>query len=94
MWAPDIVGEAIAGQDLDAAAVLLEIGNAVGLEQDLDEWVFARSRPRDRMGNPMLADLDLAKLQPRDRREVDSPFERGGFQGIDIELAAKIGQCI
>jgi hypothetical protein len=46
------------------------------------------------MGNPMLADLDLAELQPRDGREVDSSFERGGFQGIDVELTAKIGQCI
>jgi len=56
--------------------------------------MLARPRPRHGVRDPMLASLDLAELQPRDGPEGDSPFERGGFQGIDVELAAKISQCI
>jgi hypothetical protein len=48
----------------------------VGLEKYLDEGMFARSYARWRMRDPMLADLDLAKLQLRDGGVVDPRIER------------------
>src|SRR5215813_12810824 len=90
----DIVGEAVAGLHLDLAAILLEIGNAVGLEQDLDIGMLAAVALRSRVSDPMLACLDLAQLQLRNGRVVDSPFERRSLERVDIELAAEIGQRI
>jgi hypothetical protein len=42
----------------------------------------------------MLADFDLAQLQPRNRGVIYPGVELGSFQRIDVEPAAKIGQCI
>ena len=93
--AGNVVGEAIAGLDLDVAAVLLEIGNAVGLEQDLDVGMLAGYGSRDsRVRDPVLACLDLAQLQLRNGGVVDPRFERRSLQRIDVELPAEIGQCI
>ena len=89
-----VVGEAIAGHDVDAAAGLFEMRNPVGLEQDLDEGMLAQFRAGSRVRNPMLARLDLAELQLRNRGVVDPRLERRSLQRIDIELAAEIGQCI
>ena len=46
------------------------------------------------MRDPMLADFDLAELQLRNGGVVDPRFERRRLQRIDVELAAKIRQCI
>ena len=40
----DVVGEAIAGHDVDATAALFEVRDAVGLEQYLDVGMFAQFR--------------------------------------------------
>jgi len=94
MWTADVVGEAIAGHQLDVAALLLEIGDAMSLEQDLDIRMFARPRARHGKGDPVLARLDLAELEPGNGRIIDAPLERGALQRIDVELAAEIGQCV
>src|SRR5436853_7452116 len=57
-----IVGETIAGHQLDAAATLFEVRNPVGLKQYFDERMAARSCARGRMCKPMLARLDLTEL--------------------------------
>jgi hypothetical protein len=88
-----IVGETIAGHQLEAPAVLLEIGSSVRLKQDLDVGMFAGFCTGYRVGDPMLAHLDLTELQLRNRRVVDPRFERRRFQRIYVKLAAKIGQC-
>jgi len=41
MRTADIIGKAVAGPQLDVAAVLFEIRNAMSLEQDFDERMFA-----------------------------------------------------
>jgi len=83
------LSQAIARFDLDLAAVLLEIGNSVGLEQNLHIRMFAALAARSRLGDSMLAHLDLAEFQPRDGDVVDPPFERRSLERIDIELAAR-----
>src|ERR1700677_1017263 len=70
-----IVGETVAGRQLDAAARLLEIRNAVSLEQYFDEWVGIQLGACGGMRKSMLARLDLTQLQLRDRRIVDPAFE-------------------
>ena len=88
-----VVGETIAGYQLDVATVLLEIGNAVRLKQYFDVGMLARGGARSGMRDPMLTGLDLSEFQPRNRSVVDPPLELGSFHRIDVELAAKIGQC-
>jgi hypothetical protein len=46
------------------------------------------------MGDSMLACLDLAQFQLRNGGVIDPSFQARGFQRIDVELTAKIGQCI
>jgi hypothetical protein len=94
MRAGDVIGEAIARLDLDLAAILFEIGNAVGLEQDLDVGVLAAVAAGNRMRDPMLARLDLAQLQLGNGGVVDPALQRRGLQRVNMELAAKIRQCI
>ena len=57
-----IVGETIAGHQLDASTVLLEIGNPVRLKQYLDVGMFAGSCTGHGVRDPMLADLDLTEF--------------------------------
>ena len=76
------------------AAILLKMRNTVCLEQNLDEGMLSRVRPRNRVGDPVLAHLDLTEFQPRDGRIVDMSFEGRSVERIDIELAAKFGQRI
>src|SRR5476651_2412513 len=54
----DIIGETIAGHQVDVAAALLEMRNSVSLEQYLDVGMFALFCPRRGMRKPMLARLD------------------------------------
>jgi hypothetical protein len=89
-----VVGETIAGHDIDAAAALFEMRYPVRLKQYLDERMLAQFGACHRMRKPMLARLDLAELQLRNCRVVYPPFERGTFERIDIKLAAEISQCI
>ena len=42
----------------------------------------------------MLAHFDLTELQPRDGGVIDPSFKRRSVERVDIELAAKFGQCI
>ena len=98
-WADDgmrtgyIIGQTIAGLELDAAATLFEMRNAVGLKQDLDVGMLARLDPRNRQGDPMLASLDLTDLQPCDSGVVDLRLERAAVQRVNVKLAAQFGQC-
>ena len=74
--AGDVVGDDVARVQLDVTAFLLEIGDAVGLEVNLDVRVFIGLRARQRVRDAMLADLDLTQLQARHRGVVDASFER------------------
>src|ERR1700735_2217280 len=58
----NVVGETIAGLDLDLTAILLEIRDPVGLEKNLDVRVFAGVACRRRVSDPMLAFLGLATV--------------------------------
>ena len=58
----DVIGEAIAGHDVDATAALFEMRDAVGLEQYLDVGMFAQFCAGDRVRDAMLARLDLTQL--------------------------------
>ena len=58
----DVIGEAIAGHDVDATAALFEMGDAESLEQNLDLGMFAQFCAGDRVGDAMLARLDLTQL--------------------------------
>lgn len=71
----DIIGKTVARPDLDLPAILLEIGDAIGLEQDLDVGMCRISRSRIGMCDAVLAGLDLAEFQARDGG-VDSDFGR------------------
>src|SRR5579859_1043899 len=90
----DVISETISGHQVKVAAILFEMGNTVGLEQDLYEGVLACPCARNRMGDPVLANLDLAELQPRDSRVINPSFQRRAVKWIDVELAAKLSQCI
>ena len=90
----NVVGEAIAGLDLDLTAILLEIRNPVGLEQDLNVRVFAGVACRGGVSDSMLACLDLTQFQFRYGGVVDPRLQRRGLERIDSELAAEIGQRI
>src|SRR5450631_1619411 len=57
-----IVGEAVAGHQLDAAAILLEMRNPVSLKQYFDERMGARFCARRGLRKSMLARLDLTEL--------------------------------
>jgi hypothetical protein len=94
MRAGNVIGEAVAGQELDAAPLLLEMGNAVGLEHDLDEGMLSVSDPRIGTGDAVLAGLDLAELEPRYGGVVDPAFQRGSAERVDVEFTAKLGQRI
>src|ERR1700722_14532976 len=67
-WADDrvrtrhIVGETIAGRQLDAAAGLLEMRNPVSLKQYFDKRMGVERCARGGMRKPMLACLDLTEL--------------------------------
>src|SRR5206468_6976103 len=90
----DVIGEAVAGHDVDATAVLFEMRDAVGLEQYLDVGMFAQFCARDRVRDAMLARFDLAEFQLRDSCVIYPPLERRTLQRIDIKLAAEICQRI
>lgn len=76
------------------AAILLEMRSTMRLEQDLDVGVIAHAGTGKGMGDAVLADFDLAQLQPRDGGIVNSSLERGCIERVDIELAAKFRQRI
>ena len=57
-----VVGETVAGHQLDTAASLLEMRNPVSLKQYFDERMATQFGARGSMGKPMLARLDLAEL--------------------------------
>jgi hypothetical protein len=90
----DIVSEAVAGLDLNLAAVLFEIGNPVSLEQNLDVGVLAGMARRLGVRDPVLACFDLTQLQLRNGGVVDPRLERRRRERIDGEPAAEIGQCL
>src|SRR5258708_1740230 len=90
----NVIGQTITGHQLDAAAILLEMRNAVGLEQYLDEGVLARVQPRSGMRNPVLTEFDLADLQARDSRIVDLSLEGRRAEWINVEMTAKFRQHI
>jgi hypothetical protein len=89
-----VVGEAVARHDVEVQAVLLEMRHAVGLEDDLDVGMLAQLDARDGMRDPVLACLDLAQLQARDRREIDPALERGPLERVDVELTAEVSERI
>src|ERR1700749_4484820 len=70
------------------------MGNAVGLKQNLDKGVLAWSGLGNRMRDPMLADLDLTKLQSGNGRIVDPSLERRSVERIHVELAAQFRQRV
>jgi len=90
----DVVGKTIARHHLDATSVLLEIGHAVGLEDDLDVGMLAGPDPPVGMRDAVLTDLDLAEFQPGHRGVVDPSLQRRRFHRIDVEPSAKIGQRV
>ena len=85
----NVIGETIARLHLDLAAVLLEVRNAVGLEQDLDVGMFAVVARRGRVRDPVLARLDLAQLQFRDGGVVDPRFQRRSLERIDMRTGRR-----
>ncbi len=90
----NVIGDDVAGVQLDVAAFLLEIGHAVGLEVDFYVRVFIGLGARQRVRDAMLAHLDLAQLQARDGGVIDAAFERGRLQRVDIEVPAQARQSI
>src|SRR5665213_2513687 len=57
-----IIGEAVAGHQLDAPAILLEMRNPVSLKQYFNERMGVQFGARGSMRKPMLARLDLTEL--------------------------------
>src|ERR1700733_1784255 len=62
VWAGYIVGQTVAGRQLNVAATLFEMRNPVSLKQYLDEWMAAQCGARGCVRQTMLARLDLAEL--------------------------------
>src|SRR6185312_17431214 len=89
-----VVGQTVAGRQIDVTAALFEMRDAVGLEQYLDERMAAGLGARRGMRQPMLTRLDLAQFQLRNRRVVDPALERRSLERVDVEMAAQIGQGI